>query len=137
MRSVVNWVNLSTPLGLLVAVLGGATPERNGRGTWLAGGHRWRVPVASAFTVGSVVISRHDHGWLRARPRLLQHEDRHVTQYAWLVGPVLLPLYAVAAAVSWVVAGDHSSWNPFERLAGLDDGGYPPATTRRTRRRGR
>jgi hypothetical protein len=136
-RTVVNWVNLSTPLGLLVAVLGGARPERGPRGTWLAGGHRWRFPVASAFTIGSVVLSRHDVTWLRDRPVLLRHEDRHVTQYAWVVGPVLLPLYVLAAGVSWAVAGDHASWNPFERLAGLDDGGYPPATTRRARRRGR
>jgi hypothetical protein len=134
---VLNWLNLSTPLGMAVAVLGGATLERDDRGRWLAGGHRWRFPVASAFTVGSVVLSRHDADWLRARPRLLRHEDRHVTQYAWLVGPVMVPLYVLAAGVSWVVTGDHSSWNPFERLAGLDDGGYPPATTRRARRRGR
>ena len=44
-------------------------------------------PVAGAFTVGSVIISKHDHDWLEARPRLLQHEDRHCTQYAFLVGP--------------------------------------------------
>lgn len=136
-RTVLNWVNLSTPLGLLLARLGGARPEPVGRGVHLAGGYRWRFPVASAFTVGSVVLSTHDADWVRARPRLLQHEDRHVTQYAWLVGPVLLPLYLVAAVASWVVAGDHSSWNPFERLAGLDDGGYPPVTTRRRRRHGR
>ena len=137
LRTVLNWLNLSTPLGLGLARLGGARPERHGRGTWLAGGYRWRFPVAGAFTVGSVVISTHDHAWLRARPVLLQHEDRHVTQSAWLVGPVMLPFYVVAAGVSWVVAGDHASWNPFERLAGLADGGYPPATTRRRRRRGR
>lgn len=136
-RTVLNWVNLSTLAGLAVARLGGATIERNGRGTYLASGYRWRFPVASAFTLGSVVVSTHDHAWLRDRPRLLRHEDRHVTQYAWLVGPVMVPLYLLAAAFSWVVAGDHSSYNPFERLAGLDDGGYPPVTTRRRRRHGR
>jgi hypothetical protein len=136
-RTVANWTNLSTPLGLLLARLGGARLTSVGRGVHLATGYRWGFPVASAFTVGSVVLSRHEAAWLLARPRLLQHEDRHVTQYAWLLGPVLLPLYVVAAAVSWLATGDHASWNPFERLAGLDDGGYRTAASRWTRRRGR
>ncbi len=123
-RTVVNWINLSTPLGLLVARLGGATVVRRGRGTWLASGYRYRFPVAGAFTIGSVILSRHDAAWLRGRPALLRHEDRHCTQYAFLLGPVMLPLYWLAAAVSYLLAGDHASCNPFERLAGLADGGY-------------
>ena len=134
LRSVVNWVNLSTPLGMLVARAGGATLERGPRGTWLAGGYRWSFPRAGAFTLGNVVTSTHDADWLRARPRLLAHEDRHCTQFALLVGPLMLVPYLVGVLVSWVVAGDHSSWNPLERLAGLDDGGYPPPTTRVRRR---
>ena len=123
-RTVVNWINLSTPLGLLVARLGGATVVRRGRGTWLASGYRYRFPVAGAFTIGSVILSRHDAAWLHGRPALLRHEDRHCTQYAFLLGPVMLPLYWLAAAVSYLLAGDHASCNPFERLAGLADGGY-------------
>lgn len=137
LRTVVNWVNLSTPLGLLVARLGGATVTRRGRGTYVASGYRFGFPVASAFTLGSVVTSTHDLDWLRSRPVLLQHEDRHVTQYAFLFGPVMLVLYGLSAVVSWVVAADHSSYNPFERLAGLEDGRYPPARTRRAKRRER
>jgi hypothetical protein len=30
----------------------------------------------------------------------------------------------VAAGVSWLLARDFASYNPFERLAGLADGGY-------------
>lgn len=134
MRTVANWVNLSTPLGLLVARLGGATLVSRGRGTHLAHGYGPRFPAASAFTVGSVIISRHDLAHLQARPLLLQHEDRHCTQYAFLVGPLMLPLYLLAAAVSYVVAGDHASYNPFERLARLSDGGYPAPRTRFSRR---
>lgn len=134
LRTVVNWINLSTPLGLLVARLGGATVTRRGRGTYLATGYRFTVPVASAFTIGSVIDSRHDVAYLQARPRLLQHEDRHCTQYAFVLGPVLLPLYVVSAGVSYVLAGDHASYNLFERLAHLDDGGYRPARTRYSRR---
>lgn len=133
-RAVANWVNLSTPLGLLIAVIAGATISRRGRGTYFAGGYRWRFPVASAFTVGNVIASKHDTAWLLDRPVLLQHEDRHCTQYGFLVGIVMLPLYFLCVAFSYAVAGDHSSYNPFERLANLDDGGYPPPTTRFSRK---
>ena len=123
-RTVVNWINLSTLLGLLVARIGGATVVRRGRGTWLASDYRYRFPVAGAFTVGNVIVSRHDAAWLRRRPALLRHEDRHCTQYAFFLGPVMLPLYVLAVAVSYLVSGDQATCNPFERWAGLVDGGY-------------
>lgn len=133
---VINWINLGTLLGLLIANLGGATITRRGRGTYLCGGYRLGFPVASAFTIGNVITSKHDINWLQERPVLLQHEDRHCTQYAILVGPVLmLPLYLASVGISYLIAGDHSSYNPFERLAGLDDGGYPQPMTRFSRRR--
>lgn len=133
-RTVLNWLNLSTPLGLLIARAGGATIVRSARGTYLATGYRFGFPVASAFTVGSVIASKHDVAYFAQRPLVLRHEDRHCTQYAWTFGVVMLPLYAACAAVSWIVAGDHSSYNPFERLANLADGNYPPPTTRFSRR---
>lgn len=135
-RTLANWLNLSTPLGLLLARAGGARLERRGRGTWIAGGYRWSFPRAGAFTLGSVVLSTRDLDDLRSRPTLLRHEDRHCTQYAWCLGPLMLPPYLAAAGVSWVLAGDHSSYNPFERLAGLAEGGYPVPRTRRARRQG-
>lgn len=134
-RTVLNWVNLSTPLGLLIARLGGATVVRRGRGTYLATGYRHGFPVASAFTVGSVITSRHDVAYFAQRPVLLQHEDRHCTQYAFVLGVAMLPVYLVCVGLSWVVAGDHWSYNPFERLANLADGNYPPPTTRLARKR--
>lgn len=135
LRTILNWVNLSTLLGLLVARIGGATLVRRGRGTYLATGYRFDFPVASAFTVGSVIISKHDRAYFAARPTLLRHEDRHCTQYAFVLGVVMLPLYVACVGLSWVVAGDHSSYNPFERWADLADGNYPPPTTRRAKRR--
>jgi hypothetical protein len=135
LRTVVNWINLSTALGLLIATVGGAEVERRGRGTYIAGGYRWRFPAASAFTVGSVIMSRHQLDWLRERPVLLKHEDRHCTQYGFCVGILMLPLYLLAVGVSYAIAGDHSSYNLFERLANLSDGGYPPPTTRFSRSR--
>jgi hypothetical protein len=133
LRAVLNWLNLSTPLGLAVARLGGAAVVRHDRGTYLAPGYRPGFPVAGAFTIGNVIVSGHDLAWLQARPALLRHEDRHCTQYAFCVGTPLLPLYVVAAGVSFALAGDHASYNPFERLAGLADGGYPRRPLRHPR----
>jgi len=129
-RTVLNWVNLSTVIGLSIAKIGGATIIRRGRGTYLASGYRWKFPDASAFTVGSVIDSKHDLEWLLDRPVLLTHEDRHCTQYALVLGILMLPVYFFFVGVSYVIAGDHSSYNPFERLANLSDGGYPPPHTR-------
>jgi hypothetical protein len=124
-RQVANWANLSTPLGLLVARLGRAGTEPGPDGLLLARGYRLRVPSAPAFTVGNVVLVRVDDAYLARRPRLLVHESRHATQYAVCLGPLLLPLYGLAALWSWLRAGDPATYNVFERLAGLEDGGYP------------
>ena len=123
-RQVLNLVNLSTPLGLLVAAAGRARLGRGPDGLLLARGFRLHIGSAPAFTVGNVVLLRLDDDALTRRPRLLAHEARHATQYAWCVGLLLLPLYAVAAAWSWSRCRDFASYNPFERHAGLADGGY-------------
>lgn len=122
-RQGVNAINLSTPLGLLVALAGGARPRRVAEGLVVAAGYRLPVPPAPAFTVGNVVVVR-DGAVLARRPRLLSHESRHATQYAWCGGLPLLPLYALSAGWSWLRCGDPFSRNPFERQAGLEDGGY-------------
>jgi hypothetical protein len=80
-KTVANIVNLSTPLGLLVAAVGCARLRPGPRGLVLASGYRLPVPSAPAFTIGNV--------------------------------------------------GVH---NPFERLAGLADGGYPLVSARERRR---
>ena len=133
-RTVLNWINLSTLLGLAIARLGGASIVRRGRGTYLATGYRFGFPVASAFTIGSVITSKHELDYFRERPVLLQHEDRHCTQYAFVLGVVMLPFYFLCVGLSYAIAGDHSSYNPFERLANLADGNYPPPRTRFSRK---
>ncbi|GLZ03032.1 hypothetical protein Acsp03_04990 [Actinomadura sp. NBRC 104412] len=136
-RQVVNVVNLSTPLGLLLAAVatrpepGGARLLRGPDGLLVTGGYRLPLPAAPVFTVGNVILARREARTLLERPRLLRHEARHSTQYAWCLGVVMIPLYLVCAGVSLVLCGDYSSYNPFERLAGLADGGY----TRRPLRR--
>jgi hypothetical protein len=70
------------------------------------------------------VLTRKDRAWLDSRPVLVKHEERHSWQYLCLIGLPMLPLYVVAAGWSWLRTGDFASRNPFERLAGLGDGGY-------------
>jgi hypothetical protein len=138
LRQVVNWINLSTLLGLLFGTIGRARFESGPDGLIFGRGYRLTIPPAPAFTVGNVVLLRIDRARLAARPRLIGHEARHATQYAWCLGPVMLVLYVLAAALSWVLTGDPASRNVFERHAGLKAGGYiekplRPMFRRRTR----
>jgi hypothetical protein len=123
-RLVVNAVNGSTLLGLLVAAAGRARLTDGVNGLLVAERYRLPVPAASAFCVGNVILTRMDRDALASADRLLAHEARHATQYACCAGPVMLPLYFIAAGMSWVLTGDFGSRNVFERRAGLADGGY-------------
>ena len=122
LRLALNLVNGSTLSGLAVAGLGRARLARCQGGLLAGTGYGLPVPPAPAFTLGNVIITR--------RPRidqesgLFRHEARHATQYAWCGGLLMLPCYFAAAGVSWLLSGDVGAWNPFERLAGLADGGY-------------
>jgi hypothetical protein len=123
-RRAANLLNLSTPLGLLIALIGGSTRISGAPdGLLICDGYRLPLPDAPAFTVGNVLLFR-DARDLDGRPELLAHEARHATQYAFCLGPVMLVLYLACAGVSLLLSGCHASYNPFERLAGLDDGGY-------------
>ena len=123
LRLGLNLVNGSTLSGLAVARLGRARLSASGRGGLLTGtGYRLPVPSAPAFTLGNVIITR--RSWIDADSDLFRHEARHATQYAWCGGLLMLPLYFAAAGGSWLLSGDVGAWNPFERLAGLADGGY-------------
>lgn len=127
MRQVVNIVNLATPLGLVVAAAGRAHLVRGPHGLVLARGYRAPVPApnAPAVTIGDVVLLRLDDAALAARPQLLAHEARHAVQYAFWLGPLgFLPAYLLSSAWSWWRTGDFAVGNPFERRAGLADGGY-------------
>jgi hypothetical protein len=133
-RRAANLANGSTLLGLALARLAGTSRSPGPRGLVHAGRARRLLPGASAVTVGDVVLTRHPASWLLERPRLLAHEERHAWQYAACLGLPMLPAYGVFAAWSWLRTGNPGSRNPFERLAGLADGGYPELS-RRPRRR--
>ncbi len=117
-----NVANLSTPLGLAVARLGGAAVRPGPRGLLLADGYRLPFPVAGAFTVGNVLLT--SGRWDRHRPGLLEHEERHSWQWFWWAGLPFLPAYGACLVWSVLRTGDRAAGNAFERQAGLVQGGY-------------
>ena len=124
-RHVANWVNLSTPIGLTMARVGGAEVHRGPQLLFLAEGYRWSFPAGGAFTVGDVVITRHQLARLVARhPHLLEHEEAHSRQWMACLGLPFLPLYVASMAWSWLRTGDRAARSFFERRADLAKGGY-------------
>jgi hypothetical protein len=124
LRLAANVLNGSTIAGVVVASLGRASLRPAGDGLLVGSGYRLPVPPAPAFCVGNVLVTRLSRDAFTASPRLFAHEARHATQYACCAGLAMLPLYGIAAAVSWALSGDFGSRNVFERRAGLADGGY-------------
>lgn len=130
-RLVGNLVNLTTPAGLLVAVVGGAKVRRGPRGLFIGEGYRLRFPVASAFTIGSVIIAT--RSWdelLRRNPRLFEHEEGHTWQYLYCIGLPFYPAYGICLVWSILRTGDLAARNFFEREAGLTAGGYDDVPVR-------
>jgi hypothetical protein len=129
-RLAVNLLNGSTAAGILVAAAGRARLSRARDGLLIGARYRLPVPVAPAFTVGNVVITRMDAAALAAAGPLIRHEGRHATQYACCGGLPMIPAYLLAAAWSWALTGDFGSHNVFECRAGLADGGYSQRSVR-------
>lgn len=130
-RQLGNWLNLSTPLGLVIARLGRAVVRPGPRGLLLADGYRLGFPIALAFTVGNVLVTR--GRWdelLSARPGLLEHEEAHSWQWLGCGGLPFLPAYGACLAWSVLRSGDLAAHNAFERRAGLARGGYAEVAAR-------
>ncbi|MBT2536702.1 DUF4157 domain-containing protein [Arthrobacter sp. ISL-69] len=135
LRQIANALNASTLLGLLLARCARTAVRTGPRGLLIATGYRWRLPFAQAFTVGNVVLFRADAPEALANRVLLRHEERHSSQYAWCCGLPFLPLYFIAAGWSQLRTGNPGSANIFERLAGLEAGGYVDMRTRKPHKR--
>ena len=123
-RLVANLLNGSTAAGILVAAAGRARLGRTADGLLVAVRYRLPVPPAPAFCLGNVIVTRLDAAGARGAQVLLGHEARHATQFAWCGGVLMLPLYVLAAGVSWLLTGDFGARNIVERRAGLAEGGY-------------
>ena len=124
LRHAANWLNLTTPVGLLVAGIGGARVRRGDHGLYVAEGYRFRFPDAGAFTIGDVVVTASTIERLEARtPGVLGHERQHARQYS-VAGVWFLPAYLLGSAWSLARTGNPAWHNPLERHAGLLTGGY-------------
>jgi hypothetical protein len=131
LRFLCNIVNLTTPAGLLVALIGRARLRRGPRGLVLGEGYRLKFPVAGAFTIGNVITT--GSTWeekLTELPGLLQHEEGHTWQYLYCIGLPFYLAYGICMAWSVLRTGDRAARNFFERQAGLAIGGYPDLPTR-------
>lgn len=135
LRWMLNWTNGSTLLGVAAARLTGCEVRPAAHGLILAHYYSPRLPRASAFTIGNVVLFRAGPAEVTRRPHLLAHEARHSSQYALCLGLPFLPAYFLCAGASWLLTGDPASQNPFERAAGLSEGGYVERPMRRVLRR--
>jgi hypothetical protein len=124
-RTLLTAANGTTGAGLLLALASGARIRRGRHGVLIAEGYRRRVPPATCFTVGSVIITRRSAQWLLAEERatLFGHESRHAGQYAAL-GPLFWPAYWLSCGYSYVLTGSYGARNAFEKHAGLAAGGY-------------
>jgi hypothetical protein len=124
-RTVLTAVNGTTGAGLVAALATGTRVRRGRHGMLIAEGYRHRVPPATCFTVGSVILTRRTADWLldREQAELLAHESRHAGQYA-VLGPLFWPAYWLACAWSYALTGSYGPRNALERHAGLAAGGY-------------
>ena len=122
-KAVGNFLNLTSVAGLLVGLIGRARFSRGPRGLLFANEYKLGFPMAGAFTIGNVVLSKHKRTYFD-NAALVRHEERHSWQYFCLLGFPMLPLYGVGVVISFLLTGDPASRNPFERLAGLKEGGY-------------
>lgn len=124
LRNIANVANLSTPLGLVVAL---ATRSRLRRvaGLLVAENSRLRLP-ATAMTIGSVVLvpRRSLDDAVGRIPGLIEHEGEHAYQWAYCLGLPFIPAYFIATGWSWLRSGDRATANHFEVQAGLELGGY-------------
>jgi hypothetical protein len=135
-RTVLTAVNGTTLVGLGIAVLTGTKLRRAPGGILIAEGYQRKVPPATCFTIGSVIVTRRTAEWLldERRSGLLAHESRHAGQYA-VFGPLFWPAYWAFCGYSWAMTGTYGARNVFERHAGLERGGYRTAPLRPTLQR--
>jgi hypothetical protein len=135
-KTLLTVLNGTTGAGVLVALAGRARIRRGRNGVLVAEGYRWKVPPATCFTVGSVVLTKGSAEWLLADEQraLFGHESRHTGQYA-LLGPLFWPAYWAACGWSYALTGSYGARNAFERHAGLADGGYAERPLRPALRR--
>ena len=131
-RQRLNRINLSTPLGLLIAkIFGGATIQLN-NGIYVNYGRKGKYNNSWAITIGDVILTKTDKNCKLCQSgkhhdlsnALLRHELVHSEQYAKFGGLIFLALYLFASIKSFIIYRNRWQGNIYEIQAGLQDGGY-------------
>ncbi len=107
-----NSANGSTAVGLVLALIAGASCSWNGQELMILCTEAKRLRVKGGFTFGNVFITDKR----RVGPDLLRHEAKHADQWA-LMGWSFAALYVGSSAL----VGECNVW---EAMAGYADGGY-------------
>jgi hypothetical protein len=131
-RQKLNKLNLSTPLGLLIAKIIGGTTIQKENGIYLNYGRKGKYIKADAMAIGDVVLVKQVKGCKLCESgsphdlsdSLLRHELIHSEQYAKFGGIIFLALYLLYSIKSFLIYKNTWQDNIFEIQAGLEDGGY-------------
>src|SRR6266542_3730161 len=99
---------------------------------------RRAVNIANGSTLGGLLVAAVGRARFAPGPDGLTVAHRlrlPMRSYACCGGLVMLPMYGIAAAMSWMLTGSIGARNVFERRAGLADGGYQDSDLRPAVRR--
>ena len=131
-RHILNNINLSTFLGLLISkIIGGKTVKLN-NGMYMNYGRKGKYSKSWAITIGDVILTKQDKNCKFCKlgklhelsTATLRHELKHSEQFAKFGGVIFLALYLLESIKSFIIYRNYWQGNIFEIQAGLKDGGY-------------
>jgi hypothetical protein len=131
-RHILNNLNLSTFLGLLISKIIGGTTIQSENGIYINYGRKGKYNKAWAITIGDVILAKQDKNCRQCKlgnphnlsSAILRHELIHSEQFAKFGGVIFLALYSFASIKSFIIYRNHWQGNIYEIQAGLSDGGY-------------
>ena len=118
-RHVLNNLNLSTFLGLLISKIIGGTTIQLDNLMYINYGRKGKYQKAGAITIGDVILAKK-----RLSNSVIKHEVIHAEQFAKFGGLVFLALYLFASIKSFIIYKNVWQGNIYEIQAGLEDGEY-------------
>jgi hypothetical protein len=118
-RHVLNNLNLSTFLGLLISKIIGGTTIQLDNLMYINYGRKGKYQKAGAITIGDVILAKK-----RLSNSVIKHEEVHAQQFAKFGGLVFLALYLFASIKSFIIYKNVWQGNRYEIQAGLEDGEY-------------
>lgn len=118
-RHILNNLNLSTFLGLLISKIIGGTTIQLDNLMYINYGRKGKYQKAGAITIGDVILAKK-----RLSNSVIKHEVIHAEQFAKYWGIPFLALYSLSSIKSFIIYRNVWQGNRFEIQAGLEDGEY-------------